>query len=115
MATFTIRVNSNIIKSAMPKILSEEDNSCFTNKVVRVFVPVGQTRYVRVVYSGVSGNITETINVDTDYTIIIDGARSLTESLNTQFSTGYIRVSLSSLDADFYSTGITRQHTNNIC
>jgi len=115
MATFTLTVKSNTPKEAKPIVLSQEDNNCLTSKVVRVPVPVGQTRYVRLVYSGVSGNLTETISATTDYTLIIDRARSLTESLNTEFSTGYIRVALSSGDSDFYSTGITRYHTINIC
>jgi hypothetical protein len=115
MATFTVTVRSTSPKQAQPIVLSQQDNSCLTDKVIRVFVPVGQSRYVSIIYSGIGGSYNETITDTTDYTLLIDRARSSDPLLNNQFSTGYIRVAISSGNSFFYTTGITRNHTINIC
>lgn len=113
MATFTIGVKS--IAKGSVNIIDQENSSCRSSKTVRVTVPAGQSRYVEIAYSGNGGlaNSTSTITITTDFQILIDRIQSETASENTEFSSGYLKVSLTVSDPIFYTTGITRNHKFN--
>ena len=115
MATFTIRVSTNINRSNKPSVINEENTLCFTTFTVRVPVPSGQTRYISVNYLNGGTSYVDTINSTTEITVTIEGSKSSQSSLNTVFSTGTLRVALTNTSPTYYSKQINREHTGNIC
>jgi len=115
MATFTIRVSTNINRSNKPSVINEEDVLCFTTFTVRVPVPSGQTRYISVNYSNGGTSYVNTIDSTTEITVTIEGSRSTQSSLNDILSIGSLQVSLTDTSPAYYSKQINRQHTGNIC
>lgn len=120
MASFLMLVRSKPSKTLLPYVLSDSNTSCIQTMVVRVLVPAGESRYVTVTNTGTGTNPgvydkAETITVDTDYTLEIDGAISTTPSANTEYATVVINVSLTNSDPIFYSKQISRQHSGVVC
>lgn len=115
----TIRVRSNPAPTEQPYILSDSNTSCIHTKIVRVPVPAGQSRYVRVGNDGVgtsAGNDKdETITTTTDYTLEVDGSISSNASQNVEYAVSQIYVAMYDGGSAFYSTQVARDHTGNVC
>jgi hypothetical protein len=116
MATLTIRVT--VISKDLPYTTDQEETSCLSTLSVFVPVPSGQTRFIEIASSDVYGiaSTSYTINEGSIITIELTGSINQGDpSQNTIFSSSYIKVSIASGQPIYYSKGITRQHTGNIC
>lgn len=120
MATFSMTVKNKPVKTETPYILSDDNNECFQTMVIKVIVPVGQSRYVEVINTGAGTtpatyDKAETITTTTDYTLDIQGFINSDPAANTSYGEVVIKVSLTNTDPIFYFKKITRTHSNVVC
>lgn len=116
MATITVRVSIN--SKDKPYVTDQEETSCESNLSVYVPVPTGETRFIEIASNNVYGLASTTYTITESSivsTLITGNINNGTPELNTVFSSSYIKVSVSSGQPIYYSRGITRQHTENIC
>jgi hypothetical protein len=117
MATMTITVKSEPSVDLIPKAGPTTTNQCQTQRSVFIPVPAGESRFISEIYSpGSSGTSqTQTITSDTTIVLTLDGIIDDQFPENNEFYSAYLRVSMSASDPFFYTTGITRECTSNIC
>lgn len=119
MATMTVQVTSNPIRTDLPSAGPIDVTICQTTRVINIPVPAGQSRYITEVYSpGAIGGTSQTYTVTTNTTVTLtlDGQINDQFPAENNFYSAYCRVSLGPTEPFIFTSGITREcDTNQIC